>query len=227
MDAARRRDLEVIMAGLAAGDAAMVVALVDRFGGELRRTLIALARTAELRRPPDEELDGLVYDAALAIARVARAWRPDGGALPGVWARQRLLRVLWEAAGPPAILVAGLRVEQPAADDLSWRGTEPPALVVLAGAARRHAGAALVEEALTIAVRERDREVLLRHADQVGAGDPSPAVTVGRELGRSPDAVRQAVSRGRRRLRDLAEADSRFRPLLRLPLLGPASEQAA
>lgn len=214
------------MAGLAAGDTAMVFALVERFGDELRRTLVALAAEAGLERPGRDDLEGLVYDAAVEIRRVATGWRFDGGALPWVWARARLLGVLRQASPPPAELVADLALERPDESALAWQGEERPAVVVLCTVARRHPGAAMVAEALAIAVREADREVLLRHADQVRAGDPSPAVTVGREVGRSPDAVRQAVSRARRKLRDLAEAEHRFRPLLRLPLLGPLAVDA-
>jgi DNA-directed RNA polymerase specialized sigma24 family protein len=226
MDAGRRRDLERVMAGLADGDLAMVAGLVAAFGGELRRTLVALARVADLPRPPEHDLDGLVYEAAAAIARVAHAWDPAGGALPWVWARQRLLRVLRDDAGPPVVLLreAGETAPPDAAEP--WEGPEPPAVEVLAGVAHRLPAAALVHAALERAVPPADRELLLRHAQQIADGDPSPAVTVGRELGRSSDAVRQAVHRSRRRLAGLARDDERFEPLLRLPLLGAARARA-
>jgi hypothetical protein len=49
-------------------------------------------------------------------------------------------------------------------------------------------------------------------------GDPSPAVTVAAERGMQAAAVRQVVSRTRRRLQDLADGDERFAPLAELSL---------
>ncbi len=229
MDAVRRDELERVMQGLAAGDVAMVVALVAAFGGELRRTLVALAAEAGLPRPPDDELDGLVYAAAEAIGRAARGWSPAGGAVPWVWARHRLLAVLRDDAGngPPTLLLGAARPPEPPDPPATWGGDDGAAVELLAGVATRRPDAALVQAALEQVVPAADRELLLLHAQQVADGDPSPAVTVGREVRRSPDAVRQAVHRSRRKLERLALDDRRFEPLLRLPLLGPARERAA
>jgi hypothetical protein len=231
MEAERRRELERIMAGLAAGDVAMVVALATAFAGELRRTLVALASEAGLPRPSDDDLDGLVFDAASALQRVARSWRPDGGALPWVWGRGRLLQVLRADAGPAVVLTpTPLGADDADRPSPAWAGDEPAAVAVLERVAAQRGDAALVRDALDLVVSPRDRELLLLHAQQVAAGDPSPAVTVGIELDRSPDAVRQAVHRSRRKLERLALAERRFELLLRLPLLGapaPARREAA
>jgi hypothetical protein len=49
-------------------------------------------------------------------------------------------------------------------------------------------------------------------------GDPSPAITIAAERGMQAAAVRQVVSRTRRRLHDLATVDERFAPLAELAL---------
>ena len=69
-----------------------------------------------------------------------------------------------------------------------------------------------------------DAELVLRYLQHKAAGDPSPSHTVGDQLGRRPEAVRQAYHRARSRLRRLALADHHFRPLLCLPFLADASE---
>jgi hypothetical protein len=229
MEAERRGRLERVMAGIAAGDRAMVVGLAVEFDAELRSSLVAIARAEGLPRPRGRVLDSLVFAAAEAIEPVAGGWRADGGALPWVWARRRLVLVLRDEAGPPVTL-RGL-APPPEADvhdaGVSWTAEEPDAVVVLARAAVTRPEAALVRAALDLALPRADHELFHRYAQQLADGDPSPAVTVGREVARSPAAVRQAAHRGRTRLRRLALADRRFEPLLRLPLLGPAAERAA
>ena len=64
----------------------------------------------------------------------------------------------------------------------------------------------------------RYQAILLEVGVQAVLGDPSPAVTVAADRGMSPDAVRQAVSRTRRRLRHLAEDDERYAVLAELPI---------
>jgi hypothetical protein len=227
MDDHRRAELERIMAALAGGDRAMVIALHEAFGGEIEGALRVLDRCHELRvfRGLDRSaLDGMVMDACFELERVARSWRPDGGALPWTWAAGRLLPVLLRHAR------VGSRLP-PGADD----GPEPEATAclvdvdsraVLDALAARSPDVALIRSALQRAVRPADLHLFLVHAEQVAGGDPSPALTVGRLVGRSPAAVRKAVERSRRRLADLAAAEDEFRPLLRLPLLGPAAQRA-
>lgn len=223
MEPGRRIELERVMAGLAAGDVAMVAGLVAAFGGELRATLVALSGAAGVPRPPAGELDGLVYEAAAEIATVAGAWNPSGGALPWVWARQRLVQLLRRDHGPHVVLLPHIDAEAIQDAETAWTDPEPPVTLVLDAVADRCAQARLVRSALERAVAEGDRVAFLLHAQQMADGDPSPAVTVARELGRTPEAVRQSVCRSRRRLAALARADARYRVLLELPLLGPAA----
>jgi hypothetical protein len=225
----RRDELARIMAGLA-DDPAMEVALYQHFGGELRATLVALAREHGLRPPLPDELDGLAFDACTELARIAGSWRPDGGALPWVYGKARLVSLLRRHAGPrtqplpegglPDGSVEGATAPAVAPDD-------PPAVVVLDRLVRSDGHPVLVAlaEALDTATSERDAEVVLLYLQQQASHDPSPSHTVGLLVGRRPDAVRQAFHRSRLRLRRLALTDDRFRPLLALPFL--AGERAA
>lgn len=92
-------------------------------------------------------------------------------------------------------------------------------LAVLEGLADRHPAVALLAEALAVVGSDRDQELLLAYVVQQQAGDPSPAVTLSLLTGRSPDAVRQAVSRVRRSLRQLVADDPRYAVLEGLPLV--------
>src|SRR3546814_16037166 len=54
----------------------------------MRRIIRAEARRIDIRIGDEDVLD-LSLDAAIHLAKIARAWQP-GGALPWVWARRRL-----------------------------------------------------------------------------------------------------------------------------------------
>jgi hypothetical protein len=77
----------------------------------------------------------------------------------------------------------------------------------------------LLLDALEQVGSPRDRGLLLDYQMQQDAGDPSPAVTVGRQYGLSAPAVRQAVRRMRRSLRELVRDDARYGELADLPLV--------
>ena len=55
----------------------------------LRRELARLGRY----QVPAEDLDGLVIDACMEVASLARSWDPDRGAAPWTWAQRRLARL--------------------------------------------------------------------------------------------------------------------------------------
>ena len=206
------------MAGLAAGDAAMEIALVYEFGSELAATVVALARADGLRAPHGEDLDGLVLDAAAEVAGIAGAWDPAKGALPWTFAKHRIRGALHRWTGPTTCLFDE-ETHTPPPPPPAWSGPEGQACATL----RRLAGlghrCSLVQEALDRVVRPADHELLLRWHEQVASGDPSPANTVGVEVGRSPAAVRQAVRRARVALEQLIAEDPRFAALAGLPLL--------
>jgi hypothetical protein len=95
MDGPESRRLRQVMAGMAGGDTAMLVALVEEFGVGLRavvrRTLFALGRRDLLADPAD--VTDLVTTAALEIYDRAAAWDPEG-APPWVWAEQSIRTAL-------------------------------------------------------------------------------------------------------------------------------------
>jgi hypothetical protein len=226
----RRALLAELMARLP-DDPAAQVGLHQEFGDELRRTLRFLARQLGLPAIDDDDLDGLAFDACEVLATVARWWTPDGGALPWNYGRDRLRTMLrtWE----------GLRtVPLPEGDVLGAAAAlcavhdDGPAIEVLDRLVRDDAHPVLgcFQRALHRAVSLGDHELVLRYAEQLAADDPSPSHTVSALVERSPDAVRQAFCRARRKLRRLALDEADFRPLLALPLLAedrPSRQEAA
>jgi DNA-directed RNA polymerase specialized sigma24 family protein len=91
VDSQQFDELVGIMSRLADGDEAAVVTLYEQFGDRVAGTVRAVLRSRGLRLVHDE-VGGLVFDACLAIAAVAGAWSPEGGALPWTWARRRVER---------------------------------------------------------------------------------------------------------------------------------------
>src|ERR1700694_4608950 len=81
------------MSRLAAGDRAAIFTLYAEFGaviaGVLRRELARLGRYGV----EADDLDGLVIDACLEVASLARSWDPARGAAPWTWAHRRLTRL--------------------------------------------------------------------------------------------------------------------------------------
>ncbi len=77
---------------------------------------------------------------------------------------------------------------------------------------------ALVREGLELVANARDRAILLEVGGPDRAGRPLALGHRGREREMTPAAVRQVVSRTRRRLHGLATDDERFAPLADLPL---------
>jgi hypothetical protein len=225
---ARRALLEELMARLPE-DPAAEVGLYEAFGPELRRTLVVLARQLGLPPIPADDLDGLAFDACGVMATVARWWDPTKGALPWTYGKDRLRSMLCSWVGPRTRPL-------PEGDRLGEATTRPgvgcddgPAIQVLDRLVRdeAHPVARCFRDALDRVVRAVDHELVLLYAQQLAAGDPSPARTVGALVGRSPTAVRQAFCRARRKLVALALADRAFRALLSLPLLAEPTRRAA
>ena len=175
------------------------------------------------RGAAEEDVDGLVLDAAMAIAGCAAAWRADG-ALPWIWASARL-------AG-----IASVFVDQ-WADPLDADRQDGAARMVGASAfagddrylrdvlddvvdTSESSLPALLAEALETVASRRDQAVLLEVEAQRQAGDPSPSHTVATSFAMRPDAVRQVAHRVRGRLRELAQTTPRFGPIATLALVG-------
>jgi hypothetical protein len=113
-----------------------------------------------------------------------------------VWARRQLQHRVAEAAGQLAFPIDTVDPPEPTPITAPL---DPDPLETLHQLARRDQRCA----ALAHAARDhpRDMRVFLLLRQQNSQGDPSPAGTVGRELGLSPVVVRKAASRQRARLR--------------------------
>jgi DNA-directed RNA polymerase specialized sigma24 family protein len=225
-------ELTGIMARLAAGDETAVVALYERFGTRVAGTVRAVLRARGLSLVHDE-VDGLVHDACFAIARVAGAWSPHGGALPWTWARRRIESSVDRLLGPHTVpLDDHLRTldDRAAAGTGGWSAWPPGGSV---GHGDRPVGDTFAELIATDArcrlldrafdrasLSPLDRELCLQYAVEQRTGNRSPATTVGVMFRLRPPAVRQRVRRSRQRLRRLAASDARFEPIARMPLVG-------
>jgi hypothetical protein len=183
------------MAAMAAGDHQAAFRFHAEFGPTLRRAVAVEAlRQGAGHLGPDDH-DGVALDFCLDLCRAAGRWHAQG-ALPWVWARRQLRHRVAEAAGQLAFPLDTVDPPEPAPANAPL---DPDPLETLEGLARRDTRCA----ALAHAARQhpRDMRVLLLLSQQRRQGDPSPAGTVGRELGLTPVAVRKAASRQRARLR--------------------------
>jgi DNA-directed RNA polymerase specialized sigma24 family protein len=226
VDSQQFDELVGIMARLAEGDEAAVVTLYERFGDRVAGTVRAVLRERGLTLVHDE-VGGLVLDACLAIAAVASAWSPDGGALPWTWARRRIERCVDRLIGQRTVpLDEHLHLVESEATG-GYAGFElddgRPLCTALAGLSATDSRCRLLDDAFDrAAVSALDREVCLQYAAEQHTGNRSPATTVGAMFALKEPTVRQRVRRSRERLRRLAAADTRFAPLAQLPLLACA-----
>ncbi len=213
---ARKARLAALMARLAGGDTTAAFLLAGEYSGEIGAAVRRHLADLGVHDVEREALDELVMDVCLMLADIAGAWKADGGAAPWQWAWHRVRTVVsrWVGQHADALDDAVLDREAPAASP----GDEPDVVDVLAELAVRSEVVALVRDGLEAVASPRDGAILLEFGVQAILGDPSPAVTVATLRGMTPEAVRQVVSRTRRRLRGLAEGDARFAPLAELPL---------
>lgn len=222
-------ELTAVMGRLAEGDEAAVITLYQRFGDRIAGTVRAVLRERGLSLVHDE-VDGLVFDACLAVAAVAKGWSPDGGALPWTWARRRIERCVDRLLGVRTVpldehmhmvesryATAGVGVD---AGGLRGDGARPTLSQALAARVAVDDRFRLLDDAFDrAAVSPLDREVCLQYAAEQHTGNRSPATTVGAMFALKEPTVRQRVRRSRARLRRLAEAETRFAPLAQLALL--------
>jgi hypothetical protein len=183
------------MAAMAAGDHREVFTFYAEFGPTLRRMAASEARRQAAGHLGRDDLDGVALDFCLDLCRGAATWHA-GSALPWIWARRQLRHRVAEAAGQLAFPIDAVDPPEPVPIHAPL---DPDPLETLERLARRDRRCA----ALAHAARDhpRDMRVFLLLRQQRSQGDPSPAATVGRELGLSPVAVRKAASRQRARLR--------------------------
>ncbi len=209
--------LQELMAGMAGGDTAMLVALVEEFGTPLRnlvrRTVFSFGRRDLLADPAD--VTDLVTTAALELFDRAAAWDPDG-APPWVWAERAIRAALAAHVGHA---VVELDVDQ--LDALDQQGVQLPLSKALDGDARRvvrrlaqiEPRAELWWNAVGTVTTDRNRRVYFEFELQKALGDRSPAQTVAALMGLKPDNVRQIAHRVRRRLAERIKTDARLAPL--------------
>lgn len=208
-----------VMRAMADGDEAAVLRLHHEFFSPLAAVVRVELRRHHVHRIDNDDLNGLVLDVCFALSSCARAWDPDG-ALPWQWARPRVSSVVSSWVGQFAESFDPDRhggVQATLAEP--WTGHEPSMLELLDDLARRYPALALLREALALVGSVRDQELLIAYVAQQQAGDTSPAITLALTFDISPDAVRQAVSRMRRGLRQLAATDDRYEILDSLALV--------
>jgi hypothetical protein len=208
--------LEALMARLAAGDTGAAFVLAMDFSGPIGSAVRAHLADLGVHDIDRDELDSLVIDVCTMLAGIAVAWRPDGGAAPWQWAYHRVRHVVSGFVGQHADGLDEALLDLPA--PAAAPGAEPDLMAVLDGLCADWPLVALVREGLEAVASARDRAILLEVEVQAAMGDPSPAITIAAERGMQPAAVRQVVSRTRRRLHDLATGDLRFAPLAELRL---------
>lgn len=211
MHPTRRLRLEETMCRLGAGDPAAVWSLVEDFGDDLARVARSLISSAGRRDVFDDpgRIEGIVIDIALHLFHEAGSWNPEGGALPWVWARRAIEKIVYADLGHRSVEIDELDRDRSAAS------TEAPAIAVevdatLAVVAERDPAVAKLIEAISLVGSERDAAVHTEYRVQRAAGDPSPANTVAAEFGLQPANVRQIDARMKRKLRHLAETDSTY-----------------
>jgi hypothetical protein len=223
VEQAQHEQLTTVMSRLAAGDRAAIFTLYAHFGGiiagVLRRELSRLGRYGV----PADDLDGLVIDACLEVASLARSWDPARGAAPWTWAQRRLTRLASGYVGIHADpLPEGISSWLDGGSGVAGRGSsrpDPEPVSLLERLAARHPQCRLLLDALDRVSTPRNREILLEVRLQASLGDPAPAVTVGRSFGLRPDAVRQVVKRTRDAIGRLAAEEPRFAALAAIPLV--------
>lgn len=216
MERERRVRLEALMAQLATGDGRAAFLLAMEFSGPIGAAVRAHLADLGIHDIDRDELDSLVIDVCTMLADIAGAWRADGGAAPWQWAYHRVRQVVSGFVGQHADALDEALLDRPGPPEAA--GAEPDLMALLDGLCADWPLVALVREGLEAVASARDRAILLEVGVQAAMGDPSPAVTIAVERGMQPAAVRQVVSRTRRRLHDLAEGDERFAPLAELPL---------
>lgn len=193
--------LTELMAQAAGGVPTASIALYEEFSLHVARALRRHLADLGVRDVDPDDLHGLTMDACFILADRARAWRPEGGALPWVWAERRLRqqasRFVGQWSDP---LDDGVR-QLPAPPLAGPADDDPDELDLLRSIAGRRADVAGYADALSsAATSERNQRVLLAYRLQSSLGDRSPAITVGRRFHMTPAAVRQVVKRTSDRL---------------------------
>ncbi|HEX4902568.1 MAG TPA: hypothetical protein VFV42_07140 [Acidimicrobiales bacterium] len=211
--------VEVLMARMAEGDAAAVFALNEHHGHRIAGAVRQHLRECGVDRVTPDDLQGLVLDACMELLAVAAAWRP-GGAQPWHWAWGRVRTVVTRWVGVHADPLEGVRPEVDHEAPVPAPSCEDTLAEAFARLVEDDPLVRLVAEAAQAArVDDVALVCLLDYRVQQDQGDPSPAHTLAERYGVHPDALRQRISRGRRRLRDVVRSDPRFAAIADLELV--------
>src|SRR3546814_35866 len=145
-----------VMTRIVGGERSAVWDLHTLSEPHMRRIIRAEARRIDIRIGDEDVLD-LSLDAAIDLAKIARAWQP-GGALPWVWARRRIAALVHGHVGTFAkpLDETHFEIEERAAPASV---ESPRALLRLL--AERHPAARSLEERLSLVASDRDADVWL------------------------------------------------------------------
>ncbi len=207
--------LPPMMAGMAEGDPAFLFAFVDVYGEKVRwvvRGILADMGRRDLLASTDE-LDGLTLDACEVIFRRASGWRP-GGAKPWTWAFKAIRAEVVRSIGHRVVELQGdedIDGEAGSRDDNAVVDLTGDDLGVLM---QRHAAVRLLDAAIRSVGTAAVQDLYWEYRIQQGLGDPSPAHTVGRRVGKTPMAVRQACKRHGDAVWRTVQSDPQFGALL-------------
>ena len=188
--------LRALMGRMADGDSAAMFEFMACFRDELAAMIRSILGSLGRRDVGGShtDIEFLVASAALVVFDRSPRWQPDGAA-PWVWA-QRAIRaevVCW--LGHPRVeFVADLHATRPV-ETAPMMGDVNLAVL----AEHHHEVAAWLAEVREVA-SERDQQVHIEYQTQKSLGDPSPAITVGKQFGLKPDNVRQIDARVRKKL---------------------------
>jgi RNA polymerase sigma factor (sigma-70 family) len=209
--------LAELMARIAAGDGVALFQLLELHRASIRATVVRSLRKLSTRVEV-ALLDELVAETMLVIRDTAGSWRPEGGALPWVWAERRIHQRISAYIGQHAVELdesldntdtrAGVASDR---DEDEWQ--------TLQFLAARDERVALLRVALEQVTTVRHRAILLAYEALKTDGDPSPSHTLGEELGLSPANVRQIVRRTKVKVHNLVHSDDRFAAIRDLPIL--------
>ena len=213
-----RTSIAIAMEGIVQRDPEGFVSLF-RLATPPVRKLIASELNAAGFRLSREELDDLTRSAVVDIAGLAGTWRPDGGALPWNWARQRILAQAFTAiTGCHKSLDADPDSDVPESETRFASASDE---ADLAETLDRLAGcvpeAGLLLSGLNQVANERDRQIWLEYVAEQAVGNPAPAGAVARTHGLREPNVRKIVQRVRKGLSDLAQEDPSFEMLGQFP----------
>ena len=214
----KRQRLNALMGRMADGDLAAVFTLQKEFAGPLRgvvRTILRDLHRQDVMADPDE-VDGLIQEVSLVIFDNAPRWRPDGGALPWVWAyraiRAEIVRIIGHPIGGTA---EDLESEASAAAPI---GGADLGVGALRQFGKHHPQTALIVKLFDDHLPERQANIVLDYQLLKADGRPDASGTVASMYDTSAANVRQIRRRAMQKLAP-ALATPQYAPIAHVHLL--------